>query len=129
MFDIDMAMAGNPCHTRDGRKAQFVTTEQGKNHVIRYAFLLTDDDGVQSLIRYNRQGKADPYIGRRTCDLDLFLDDCDKEKTRYVYSNVYLKDNGEYCIYDEIYLSLEEARSKNRGAVMLGTIKMELIYV
>ena len=90
-FDLELAKAGYPVCTRDGRKVRIICFNRlSENRKMPVVFLLKDKDkGVEHVVTCTRDGCY--YPGETKSDLDLMM--CPVKRTGYI--NIY--DNNRVC--------------------------------
>lgn len=114
-FDIERIKAGDPVVTRDGRKARYIGSYNGK--LYKHVFIVPEADGTEVYLPVTDAGSPDHsyYIVGRVLMNDLFMAPTEKEGWINIYRGGYV---------GKIYNSEEEANS-NRGCDVIKTIKIE----
>lgn len=116
-FDIELAKAGHPVCTRDGKPVRILCYDRrGNNYPI---VTLIDKGGYEEYQSFTINGKY--YIDIRTSDNDLFMASVKKEGWINVYSN------GERaCTHSaDIHLSKEDALKCHFPDTYVDTVKIE----
>lgn len=105
-FDLELAKAGHPVQTRDGRPARIVCYDrQTKNNIYPIVAMIKSDEGNEEAQYFTQKGEA--WEGEIN-DLDLVMAPIKKEG----WVNVYKKpDNPEFYKTDCIWSSEEIAKN------------------
>ena len=119
-FDINLAKAGKPVCTRDGRKARIICFDAKRKDKKSIIALIPSKDypGFEDLIAYPNDGN---YHGGHENDGDLMMYPEKKEG----WVNVYKECDGEYYVEKVVYKikghAVENASSQN----YVGTVRIE----
>lgn len=118
-FDIELAKAGYPVCTRDGRPVRILCFD--RKSVYGYSILaLVDEGDHESFIvctsrgKFYKYGKDNPY--------DLFMSPVKKEG----WINIYKELNSDHVFTSPVYKTLDEANKvRDMSDIFLGTSKIE----
>lgn len=104
-FSFELAKAGKPVCTRDGRKAKIICFDARLDHREQPIIALVEEaSGYQRCLSYCEDGR---FYSDCTDPQDLVMDPSGEER----YVNVYSLDSGEEYCGNFIYKSLEDARN------------------
>lgn len=110
-FNIELAKAGHPVYTRDGRSARIICFDAKNEYPI---VVLVEKDGIESVARYTTEGFY--FSSDRGYYLDLMMKSTKKEGWINIYKN------GRTSF---IYETKEDAFINHLDTNYLDTVKIE----
>ena len=117
-FDINLAKAGKPVCTRDGRKAKVLCYDFKQNEEYPILVAVENKDGKECALLYSNDGISEMYKSSNN-ELVMFPE----KKEGWV--NVYKECDGEYYVEKVVYKikghAVENASSQN----YVGTVRIE----
>ena len=124
-FDIDLAKAGKPVCTRDGRKARIICFDV-KDDRFPLVAVIKDDKGIECVLSYTNKGNF--YYAGAKDNNDLMM--LPEKKEGWV--NIFNHDNNVSWAENEIYPSEERAKNaalKIDGNMLkyIATVKIEWV--
>ena len=109
-FDIELAKAGHPVYTRDGRAVR----------ILCFDFISPENNPIIVLVKLNEKQEGAIFYGidgkGQSCDLDLMM--VSKKKKGWI--NVY----PEYCVTNDIFKTEQEAK-EDASSNCIATVKIE----
>lgn len=116
-FDIELAKAGHPVCTRDGKPARIICFDRRSVNGCSIVALI--DEGVyENFLSYNLQGR---FHENTRDENDLFMATVKKEG----WINLYYNDGKAYTYHAPVYSSEEEALKCRFRDTYIGTVKIE----
>ena len=117
-FDIELAKAGHPVCTRDGRAVRILCYDKiGNNYPI---VTLIDKGEYEEYHPFTIDGKF--HSSMRESDNDLFMAPVKKEG----WINIYKELNSDHVFTSPVYKTLDEANeARDMSDIFLGTSKIE----
>lgn len=118
-FDLELAKAGHPVCTRDGRAVRILCHD--RKSVDGYSMLaLVDEGDHESFIVCTSSGKFYKY--KKDDPHDLFMSPVKKEG----WINIYKELNSDHVFTSPVYKTLDEANKvRDMSDIFLGTSKIE----
>lgn len=116
-FDIELAKAGHPVCTRDGKPVRIICYDRKntKYHIMA----LIDKGDSEDIVSYIRQGTF--YSNGKEHKNDLFMAAVKKEG----WINLYTNGGRAFTRYNDIYPTEEDALNNKRPEDYLTTIKIK----
>jgi hypothetical protein len=116
-FDLEAAMSGEPCITREGEKAKFLY-ELKSEHEDKYIFIITDKKGDEQTFNFYPNGKWD---NETDAVLDLFM----IPKTKNLWIAIGKKDYETSAFAYESEDELKDASCRARNGAWIVEVEVE----